>query len=233
MTGRRLSQNARVLRFAREGRWLRQNEWWDRGADGESRPIKALRTRVSELEALGYRFERRWGTDGLREYRLVYMPAEPREVELERASLAAYCFSRPRCVAPGCHRRAIGGEGPGCSRHRAHGRAHSPHGRAHSPESRRKRADALRQFDPVELLCAQCGERFELQGGVARNRPGRFCSARCFRDWLRDERRRGPDAARLLNRLREGLANWREQLTEFKAAHELLDAAEVAESLPR
>jgi hypothetical protein len=70
-----LTQNERVLRWAKAGRVLDQREWFTAGADGGS-AITAVRTRVSELEAKGYRFRHVLRRGQLAQYWLVSEPPD-------------------------------------------------------------------------------------------------------------------------------------------------------------
>jgi len=144
-----------------------------------------------------------------------------RGIWLSRHDLIRYAFSQPRCIVEGCSRRVIGGEGPGCSRHRSHGRKHSL-------ASRHKRAEKLRTGPVVEKVCEWCGERFTLLPWQARVYAGRFCSHKCELDWLH----RGPDAGARHARLQEGRKRWREIRVNDKAASGLRAVPEIAAALP-
>jgi hypothetical protein len=71
----RLTQIERLLRHARDGHPLDQNDWWNETPDGGP-PIKALRTRVSNLEARGYVFSHVVRRGRLAEYRLLAKPGD-------------------------------------------------------------------------------------------------------------------------------------------------------------
>jgi hypothetical protein len=77
---REASQKHRLLAWARAGHPLHQDDWYVRGPDGAG-PIKALRSRISELEREdGYGFHHFRRVDGTVEYRLAHVP-EPAPVE--------------------------------------------------------------------------------------------------------------------------------------------------------
>jgi hypothetical protein len=147
------------------------------------------------------------------------------EVQLSRHALAAYCWSRPRCIADDCGRRVIG-TGPGCSRHRRHGRRQSE-------ETRRKKSEALRSGPPVERVCEWCGHEFELSAALARKTPGRFCSLECLDAWLQD----GADADGRRDALDTGLRKWRSERAAKKAELErqgyVVGVDAVVKRLPR
>jgi hypothetical protein len=70
------TQRDRILDWAIAGHVLHQDEWYNRGADGGS-PIKAVRSRISELEADGFGFHHTRRDDGSVEYRLAHVPERP------------------------------------------------------------------------------------------------------------------------------------------------------------
>lgn len=72
----RQTQAERILRWALAGRVLHADEWYNAGPDGGS-AIKALRSRVSQLESEGYGFNHTRRPDGMVEYRLAYVPERP------------------------------------------------------------------------------------------------------------------------------------------------------------
>lgn len=77
---REASQNERLISYALPGRVLHQDDWYRDGADGKG-PVKALRSRISQLEREhGYGFHHHRRPDGTVEYRLAYVPdaAPPR-----------------------------------------------------------------------------------------------------------------------------------------------------------
>jgi hypothetical protein len=79
---REASGKERILSWARAGHVIHQDDWYSYGADGGS-PIKAVRSRISELESdEGYGFHHTTRPDGTVEYRLAYVP----EPVLPRAS---------------------------------------------------------------------------------------------------------------------------------------------------
>jgi hypothetical protein len=80
------SQRDRLLAWARAGHLIHQDDWYNRGADGGS-PIKAVRSRIPELEALGYGFDHTTRPDRTIEYRLAYVPDRP--TPRPRSELAA------------------------------------------------------------------------------------------------------------------------------------------------
>jgi hypothetical protein len=137
---------------------------------------------------------------------------------LERQALAAYLWSRPRCVRDDCGRRVIG-EGPGCSRHRRSGRHHSD-------GTKRKMSETQREGPPVERTCGQCGKQFEVSAALARSRPARFCSAKCTTDWLND--RAGAN-----DRLQEGHLQYRDDVERVKSERGLIDMDGVCKRLRR
>jgi hypothetical protein len=67
------SQRDRLLSWARAGHVIHQDDWYSRGADG-GRAIRAVRSRIPELEALGYGFDHTTRPDRTTEYRLAYVP---------------------------------------------------------------------------------------------------------------------------------------------------------------
>lgn len=75
-SGKRRTQSDRILSWARAGRVLHQVDWWIAGADGGP-PIRALRSRVSDLEAEGFGFHHYRRPDGTVEYRLAHEPDPP------------------------------------------------------------------------------------------------------------------------------------------------------------
>lgn len=72
----RNTQRERILTWALAGRVVHQDDWYNGGADGGS-AIKAVRSRICELEADGYRFHHFRRMDGTREYKLAHVPAPP------------------------------------------------------------------------------------------------------------------------------------------------------------
>lgn len=130
----RARRNAkRAARYASPEGLLRQREY-------RGRPRRHARTegRVS-LSAIA----RKLGVNPSLLTRL-YRAAEiagirvGREIWLDRRSLAAYLWSRPRCIRNGCDRRVIG-PWPGCHLHRRDGRP-----RRHSEETKRKMSETRR-----------------------------------------------------------------------------------------
>lgn len=75
-TAARRSHAERILAWAIAGHVVHQDDWYNRGADGGS-AIKAVRSRISELEAEGYGFHHTRRPDATVEYTLAYVP-EPR-----------------------------------------------------------------------------------------------------------------------------------------------------------
>jgi hypothetical protein len=73
---REASHKARLLKWAIAGNPLHADDWYVRGADGGS-AIKALRSRIPELERDGYGFHHRRLPDGTIEYRLAYVGPAP------------------------------------------------------------------------------------------------------------------------------------------------------------
>jgi hypothetical protein len=73
---------------------------------------------------------------------------------LERRPLAAYLWSRPRCIVDGCNRRVIG-DGPGCHRHWRSGRRRVHH----------SCAECGRETTGRGQLCRSCATR---QGNARR-----------------------------------------------------------------
>ena len=63
----------RILSWAQAGRVIHQDDWYNAGADGGP-PIKAVRSRISDLEHDGYGFHHTTRPDGTVEYRLAYAP---------------------------------------------------------------------------------------------------------------------------------------------------------------
>lgn len=70
------SHRDRLLSWALAGHVIHQDDWYARGADG-GRPIKAVRSRIPELEALGYGFDHTTRPDRTTEYALAYVPERP------------------------------------------------------------------------------------------------------------------------------------------------------------
>lgn len=85
---------------------------------------------------------------------------------LSRQDLAAYAFSRPWCIFPGCNRRVMTRTGSCCTEHRG---------------------------QSLKRSCDQCGEQFNLT--PSRPRPSRFCSEACRRKWVAERCRAMNDAA--------------------------------------
>lgn len=79
---RKPSQNERLLAHARAGGVLDQNDWWTAPTPDGGPPIKALRTRVSNLEALGCRFRHEIRPRRLARYVLLH---EPTDVQPQQA----------------------------------------------------------------------------------------------------------------------------------------------------
>jgi NUMOD3 motif len=132
---------------------------------------------------------------------------------LERRSLAAYLWSRPRCVRDDCGRRVIG-DGPGCHLHRRSGRQHTE-------ETRRKMSEAKGGQGVVVKTCAQCGGRFMGRGE-------RFCTKSCATTAANAQRGSG-----LLRRLQDGHTGYRDQVQRVKAERGLLDIDELRKRLSR
>lgn len=85
MTDQRRGQGSntdRLLRWALAGHVIHQDDWYSRGADG-GYPIKAVRSRIPELERLGYGFHHTARPDGTTEYRLAYVPEPCASIEPE------------------------------------------------------------------------------------------------------------------------------------------------------
>jgi hypothetical protein len=71
------SQRERILSWALAGHILHQDLWWPGpGADGGP-GIRAVRSRIPELEAAGYGFDHTRRFDRTIEYRLAYVPERP------------------------------------------------------------------------------------------------------------------------------------------------------------
>jgi hypothetical protein len=116
-------------------------------------------------------------------------------IALDRRALAAWAFSRPRCIVDGCARRVLR-EGLGCSRHPNHGKQHT---------DETKQLMSQRRYDywggrrpSVARTCEWCGKEFELSAREAGLRSGRFCTLDCLNTWLHagdgaDERRQARD----------------------------------------
>jgi hypothetical protein len=123
-------------------------------------------------------------------------------LQLSRASVAAYLWSRPRCAVDGCNTRVVGSPSPDCQAHRR---------------------------EPVNCTCDWCGEafqrrRWELRGPI----PPRFCSHSHRAMWLNhgegsEERR----AARL-----RGVQHRRESILAEAAEKQLMTLDEVVAALP-
>jgi len=71
----RPTQAERLLAWARKGNRLHQDDWWNETPDGLG-PIKALRTKISQIEARGYQFDHVYRRGRLAEYRLVGEPPD-------------------------------------------------------------------------------------------------------------------------------------------------------------
>lgn len=77
------SQQERILSWGRAGHVIHQDDWWPPpGPDGGD-GIRAVRSRIPELEAAGYGFDHTTRLDRTMEYRLRYSP------DPERAAAAA------------------------------------------------------------------------------------------------------------------------------------------------
>jgi hypothetical protein len=131
---------------------------------------------------------------------------------LERHSLAAYLWSRPRCARDDCSRRVIG-DGPGCHLHRRSGRQHSEETRQRMSQTQ---GPLLRV---VQWRC--CEECSQLS-------RGRFCKRACSLDSLNH----GPGAEDLGKQLQEGHRAYRAEVDRVKAECGLLDVDELLERLP-
>jgi hypothetical protein len=82
------SQRERILSWALAGYVLHQDDWYSRGADGGP-PIKAVRSRIPELEAMGYGFDHTTRLDRTMEYRLRYSPDPERAAAATPESLVS------------------------------------------------------------------------------------------------------------------------------------------------
>lgn len=83
------------------------------------------------------------------------LPGEPLDgsIALDRRALAAWAWSRPRCVADGCDRRVLR-DGLGCTQH-------PNHGKRHTSETRQKMSQRTHErwgTQPSTRLCEACGE---------------------------------------------------------------------------
>jgi hypothetical protein len=74
MTEWRATQVQRLLSWALAGHALHQDPWYFEPTPDLGPAIKALRSRIPELEAAGYGFDHRMRPDGTIEYRLAYVP---------------------------------------------------------------------------------------------------------------------------------------------------------------
>lgn len=130
---------------------------------------------------------------------------------LERGSLAAYLWSRPRCVRDDCDRRVIG-DGPGCHLHRRSGRHHSL-------ETRRQMSKTHGGQGLPEKICEQCGKPF-----VGRGKQ--FCSKSCRTTAANIQR--GPS-----ERLQEGRSEYRARVERVRAERGLIAVAELVDTPAR
>lgn len=130
---------------------------------------------------------------------------------LKRRSLAAYFWSRPRCIRDDCGRRVIG-DGPGCDRHRRSGRHHSE-------DTRRKMSEAQGGSVPVEKICEWCGKPFVGRGD-------RFCGKSHS---TASRNVHGPDAGHRQRRLQEGNAEHRALVKRVKAERRLLGIEDLVD----
>lgn len=140
---------------------------------------------------------------------------------LSRRSVAAWLWSRPRCVLPTCGRRVLG-NGPGCTRH-------PHHGKRHSEERREKMSESARSGPLVERICEWCGAPFTLRPGEARLQPGRFHTRECMRAWLHN----GENAVDRHARQRASLLGWFKTVAATKAERRLMDVDDIVRALPR
>jgi DNA-binding transcriptional regulator YiaG len=132
---------------------------------------------------------------------------------LERRSLAAYLWSRPRCVREGCGRRVIG-DGPGCHRHRRSGRRHTL-------STRRKISKAQGGSGLPERTCEWCGESYIGRGA-------RFCSHPHATAW---HNANAPDPEGRRRRLQAGHQLYRSEVERVKSELALLGIDEVLRRL--
>jgi hypothetical protein len=79
---REASHKARIRSWALAGHVIHQDDWYNAGADGGG-PIKAVRSRISELEREGHGFHHHHRPDGSVEYRLARVPEVELPEELE------------------------------------------------------------------------------------------------------------------------------------------------------
>lgn len=73
VSGRRTTHKARILAWAKAGHVIHQDDWYFTAPD-RAGAIKAVRSRICELEADGYGFHHTARPDGTIEYRLAYLP---------------------------------------------------------------------------------------------------------------------------------------------------------------
>jgi hypothetical protein len=102
---REATQNARILAWARAGRIVHQDDWYNAGADGGG-PVKAVRSRIAQLERQGYGFHHTRRRDGTTQYELADDPGGA----LSRSSIEPSAVAPPHThrTPKNAHARAAG-----------------------------------------------------------------------------------------------------------------------------
>lgn len=97
----RPTQAERLLAWARKGNRLHQDDWWNETPDGLG-PIKALRTKISQIEARGYQFDHVYRRGRLAEYRLVAEPCDepPRDTDEAAARTSVVEIDEQLALSP-------------------------------------------------------------------------------------------------------------------------------------
>lgn len=75
--GGRASQRERILSWARRGHVIHADDWWPGPGPDGGPGVRAVRSRIPELEALGYGFDHTARPDHTIEYHLAYVPEHP------------------------------------------------------------------------------------------------------------------------------------------------------------
>jgi hypothetical protein len=71
------SHRDRILAWAIAGHVIHQDDWWPGPGPDGGPGIRAVRSRIPEIEAAGFAFDHRARADRTTEYRLAYVPERP------------------------------------------------------------------------------------------------------------------------------------------------------------
>jgi hypothetical protein len=135
---------------------------------------------------------------------------------LERRSLAAYLWSRSRCVVDDCVRRVIG-DGPGCDRHRRSGRHDSEETKRRRVETRRHTMAETGRGRLLRVMRWRPCEREDCDNWTDQDR---FCSHDCLRDVVLN---RDPE------RLQEGHLEYRDRVERVKKQRNLFSVEDLVD----